>query len=87
LKSETLVVRTILNGTERQNYPVADMVFAPALLVSLLSQGMTLVPGDVICCGTSLGVGAMRDPSNLVEVTIDGIGNLRNRYENNELTV
>jgi len=36
----------------------------------------------VICCGTSLGVGVMRDRENTVEVTIDGIGTLRTRYVN-----
>jgi len=82
LQAETLVVRTVLNGKERQNYPIADMVFPAATLVSLLSRSMTLLPGDVICCGTSLGVGVMREPSNTVEVTIDGIGTLRNHYEN-----
>ncbi len=82
LRPEALVVRTVLNGTERQNYPIADMVFPVPTLVSHLSRAMTLVPGDVICCGTSLGVGVMREPSNTVEVTIEGIGTLRNRYEN-----
>ena len=82
LRPEDLVVRTVLNGTERQNYPIADMVFPAATLVSLLSRDMTLVPGDIICCGTSLGVGAMREPSNTVEVTIDGIGTLQNHYKN-----
>jgi 2-keto-4-pentenoate hydratase/2-oxohepta-3-ene-1,7-dioic acid hydratase in catechol pathway len=81
LRPETLVVRTILNGTERQNFPVSDMVFTPADLVSLLSRDMTLMPGDVICCGTSLGVGSMKESSNTVEVIIDGIGALRTRYE------
>ena len=75
-------MRTVLNGAERQNYPVSDKVFAPAALVSLLSRDMTLVPGDVICCGTSLGVGVMREPSNTVEVTIEGIGTLRTTYRN-----
>ena len=83
LRPENLVVRTVLNGSERQNYPIADMVFPAETLVSMLSRDMTLMPGDVICCGTSLGVGAMREASNTVEVTIDGIGTLRNRFENN----
>ena len=55
-----LVVRTILNDQERQNYPVADAIFAPAKLVSLISRDMTLEPGDVIACGTSVGVGSMK---------------------------
>jgi 2-keto-4-pentenoate hydratase/2-oxohepta-3-ene-1,7-dioic acid hydratase in catechol pathway len=40
---------------------------------------MTLEPGDVILCGTSLGVLPMK-PGTAVEVTIDGIGTLANVY-------
>ncbi len=75
-----LAVKLVLNGQERQNYPVSDMVFAPAQLVSLISRDLTLEPGDVICCGTSIGVGSMK-PGSEVAVTIDGIGTLSNRYE------
>lgn len=74
-------VRTLLNGEERQNYQVRDMVFRPARLVSLLSRDMTLMPGDVIACGTSLGVGSMKQPRNTVEVTVDGVGTLTNIFE------
>jgi 2-keto-4-pentenoate hydratase/2-oxohepta-3-ene-1,7-dioic acid hydratase in catechol pathway len=75
-----LVVRTLVNGRERQNYPVADMIFPPAKLVSLISRDLTLEPGDVIACGTSLGVLPMR-PGTTVEVAIDGIGTLKNVFE------
>ena len=73
-------MRTVLNGTERQNYPVADMIFPPHKLVSLLSHDITLVPGDLIACGTSIGVGSMKEPTNRVEVTIEGIGTLANEF-------
>jgi 2-keto-4-pentenoate hydratase/2-oxohepta-3-ene-1,7-dioic acid hydratase in catechol pathway len=82
LDPASLSVKTVLNGQERQNYPVSDIVFPPPLLVSLVSRDMTLNPGDVIACGTSLGVGSMKEPSNLVEVTIEGIGTLSTVYEN-----
>jgi 2-keto-4-pentenoate hydratase/2-oxohepta-3-ene-1,7-dioic acid hydratase in catechol pathway len=75
-----LTVRTVLNDQERQNYPASDMVFPPARLVSLISQDMTLDPGDVIACGTSIGVGSMK-PGSTVAVSIDGIGTLINRFE------
>jgi 2-keto-4-pentenoate hydratase/2-oxohepta-3-ene-1,7-dioic acid hydratase in catechol pathway len=75
-----LVIRTVLNGVERQNYPVSDMVFQPARLVSMISYDMTLEPGDIISCGTSVGVGSMK-PGSTVEVLIDGVGHLVNRYE------
>lgn len=72
-----LSVRTLVNGRERQNYPCSDMIFSPEQIVSLLSQEMTLMPGDVIACGTSLGVLPMK-PGTVVEVVIDGVGSLRN---------
>jgi 2-keto-4-pentenoate hydratase/2-oxohepta-3-ene-1,7-dioic acid hydratase in catechol pathway len=82
LRPEDLAVRTTLNGQERQNYPVSDMVFPAARLVSLISRDMTLVPGDLICCGTSVGVGVLKEPTNIVEISIDGIGTLRNEFLN-----
>ena len=82
LDPATLSVRTVLNGAERQNYQLSDMIIPPARLVSLLSDDMTLEPGDVICCGTSLGVGSMKEPSNTIEITIEGIGTLSNVYQN-----
>ena len=78
---DELVIKTVLNGDVRQNYPVSDMIHPPRPLVSLISQDMTLYPGDVICCGTSLGVGSMKEPRNVVEVTIEGIGTLSNVFE------
>jgi 2-keto-4-pentenoate hydratase/2-oxohepta-3-ene-1,7-dioic acid hydratase in catechol pathway len=57
------------------------MIFAPLKIVSLISRDMTLNPGDVICCGTSVGVGSMK-PGSTIAVTIEGIGTLNNRYEN-----
>lgn len=76
----TLVVKTILNEQERQNYAVADIIFSPAKLASLISQDMTLETGDIIACGTSVGVGSMK-PGSTVSVVIDGIGTLTNRFE------
>jgi len=70
-------VVTRLDGVERQRYPLSDMIFSPAELVSLISRDMSLLPGDVIACGTSLGVGSIADGAS-VEVTIDGIGSLAN---------
>lgn len=80
LDPRDLTVRTLLNGHERQNYPVADMIFQPHELVSRLSHDMTLLPGDLICCGTSLGVGTMKEPVNTIEVAIEGIGTLANTF-------
>jgi 2-keto-4-pentenoate hydratase/2-oxohepta-3-ene-1,7-dioic acid hydratase in catechol pathway len=43
-----LTIKTILNEQERQNYPIADMIFPPAKLVSLISQDVPLQAGDII---------------------------------------
>jgi 2-keto-4-pentenoate hydratase/2-oxohepta-3-ene-1,7-dioic acid hydratase in catechol pathway len=71
----TLITR--LDGVERQNYQLSDMIFAPRELVSRISHDVSLLPGDVIACGTSLGVGSIKDGVT-VEVSIEGIGSLSN---------
>jgi 2-keto-4-pentenoate hydratase/2-oxohepta-3-ene-1,7-dioic acid hydratase in catechol pathway len=80
LDPQSLRVRTLLDGLVRQDYPISDMRFSVAQLVSLISQDMTLLPGDIILCGTSVGVGSMK-PGSTVEVEIEGIGRLSNRFE------
>ncbi|MDP3669904.1 MAG: fumarylacetoacetate hydrolase family protein [Telluria sp.] len=79
LDPTTLTVTTTLNGEVRQNYPISDMRFSVQKLVSLISLDMTLYPGDVILCGTSVGVGSMK-PDSVVEVEIGGVGKLVNRF-------
>lgn len=72
-------VRTLVGGRERQNYPLADMIFPPHELVARISQDLVLEAGDVILCGTSLGVLPMK-PGTEVSVQIEGIGTLTNVY-------
>jgi 2-keto-4-pentenoate hydratase/2-oxohepta-3-ene-1,7-dioic acid hydratase in catechol pathway len=74
-----LRVRALLSGVEKQNYAVSDMFFSPSEIVSLLSGDMTLEPGDLIACGTSLGAGPMQD-GDTVEVVIEGVGRLANVF-------
>jgi len=79
-----LGIRTRLNGRLVQDGNTADMVFGVASLVSMLSEVMTLEPGDIIVTGTPSGVGMSRKPplymkaGDVCEVEIDGIGTLRN---------
>jgi len=75
----SLSVQVALNGRVRQDYPLSDMILPPARIVALISREMTLHPGDVIACGTSLGALPMR-PGMEVAVTIAGIGTLTNPY-------
>ncbi len=79
LDPSVLRVTTTLNGHARQDFSVSDMVFTPAELISHLSRDMTLGVGDVIACGTSVGVGSMRH-DDVVTVRIDGIGALSNTF-------
>jgi len=73
-----------VNGEIRQNSNTANMIFSIPYIISELSQGMTLKPGDIISTGTPAGVGhAMKPPRHLisgdeVECEIENIGILRN---------
>jgi len=79
LDVQSLQVTSTLNGKVLQDYPVSDMFFSPLELVQLISRGMTLLPGDVIACGTSLGAQPMK-PDATIEIHIDGIGTLSNTF-------
>ena len=78
--ADDLTVQSFVNGKEMQNYAVSDMFYSPQEIVSLISQDMTLFPGDVIACGTSVGTGALA-PGDRVEISIHGIGTLANVYD------
>mgnify|MGYP003344734203 FL=1 len=77
--SQAQVVARV-NGRERQNYPVSDMFFSPLELVSRLSRDVTLQPGDLISCGTSLGAMPWQVGAT-VEVAVEGIGVLSNTLQ------
>jgi 2-keto-4-pentenoate hydratase/2-oxohepta-3-ene-1,7-dioic acid hydratase in catechol pathway len=68
-----LTIRTLVNGRERQAYHASDMILPPVDIVRLLSQDMTLLPGDVIAVGTSIGARPVK-AGDEVSVVIDGIG-------------
>lgn len=70
-------LQTFLNDdpTPVQSASIEDMVFAPEVLVSYISQIMTLLPGDVILTGTPQGIGALQ-VGDRVRVEIEGIGSL-----------
>ena len=68
-----------VNGEVLQDYPVSDMIFSPQQIVSKISQDMTLFPGDVIACGTSVGAAGL-SAGSVVEVIIEGVGTLSNNF-------
>jgi acylpyruvate hydrolase len=78
-------IRTRIDGATVQHGALDSMIFSPCRLVSIISTFMTLHPGDIILTGTPAGAGQQREPQSFlapgqtVEVSIDGIGALRNR--------
>ncbi len=74
---ESLEVFCRVNGAERQHGRAADMAFKIPMIVSYISQIMTLEAGDLIATGTPAGVGPLL-PGDVVEVEIPGVGVLRN---------
>lgn len=77
-------IQTRLNGETMQDANTEDLVFPIARLVAILSECMTLEPGDVIVTGTPSGVGYARTPpvfmkdGDVCEIEVDGVGVLRN---------
>ncbi len=69
-----------VNGSVVQSSDTGQLIFKPDFLVSYLSQVMTLKAGDVIITGTPAGIGPM-EPGDVVEVSISGIGTLRNHIK------
>jgi 2-keto-4-pentenoate hydratase/2-oxohepta-3-ene-1,7-dioic acid hydratase in catechol pathway len=77
-------VSTTVSGEVMQDANTRDLIFSVEDLVAYISAGVTLEPGDVIATGTPGGVGDSRDPKrylvegDVVEVTVGGVGTLRN---------
>ena len=80
-----LTLETRLNGAVVQHASTDDLIFDVASLIAIISEGITLEPGDLIVTGTPSGVGAARKPplwmkpGDLCEVEIEGLGILANR--------
>ena len=77
-------LQTRVNGEVRQKDRTSRMMFGFRKIIAYISTFTTLVPGDVIVCGTPTGAGARFDPpiwlkpGDVVEVEAEGIGILRN---------
>ncbi|PPC77961.1 5-oxopent-3-ene-1,2,5-tricarboxylate decarboxylase [Pokkaliibacter plantistimulans] len=82
--AEGLNIQCVLNGEVMQNATTSDMIWSVAETIALLSECLTLEPGDVIAMGTPAGVGQARTPQvwmkegDTVEIRIEGIGTLTN---------
>jgi 2-keto-4-pentenoate hydratase/2-oxohepta-3-ene-1,7-dioic acid hydratase in catechol pathway len=81
---QNLKVEGLYNGEVTQSSNTSKMIFSIAHLISYISQGITLEPGDIIASGTPEGVGFFRDPPVLLkpgdvcEVRVEKLGSLRN---------
>ena len=77
-------IRCWVNGELRQNAKIADLIFDIPTLISTISAGITLMPGDIIAAGTPAGVGIGFKPpkflkkGDVVAMEVDGIGRLTN---------
>ncbi|WP_077617229.1 fumarylacetoacetate hydrolase family protein [Bacillus sinesaloumensis] len=82
---DNLNVKTKVNGEVRQSGNTSQFIFPIESIVSVISQGMTLEPGDIIATGTPAGVGKGFNPprflkaGDVIEISIDGLGVLRNK--------
>jgi len=87
---QQLEVRLRVNGITKQEGNTRMMVFPIRTIIAILSQGMTLEPGDIIATGTPSGVGFTRNPpeflkaGDVMETEVEGIGILRNVVVNAE---
>jgi 2-keto-4-pentenoate hydratase/2-oxohepta-3-ene-1,7-dioic acid hydratase in catechol pathway len=83
---QRLAMWLTVNGAMRQQSTTANMIFPVPVLVSYVSQFMTLLPGDVISTGTPAGVAlgmkpapVYLQPGDVVELGIDGLGRSRQK--------
>jgi 2-keto-4-pentenoate hydratase/2-oxohepta-3-ene-1,7-dioic acid hydratase in catechol pathway len=80
-----LDIKCIVNGEVRQNSNTKKLIFDIPYIISDLSKGFTLKPGDIICTGTPSGVGLGYNPPRLlkdgdiVECYVENIGTLVNK--------
>lgn len=89
---QQLTLRCEVNGAIMQEKTTAAMAFPVARLIAELSDGLSLLPGDLILTGTPEGVGYARRPprflapGDLVVTEIDGIGRLENMVAERDLS-
>lgn len=79
-----MVLTTRLNGEQVQHVAMDDLIFSIPEMISYVSQALDWQPGDLLITGTPSGVGLFHDPprflkpGDVVDVSITGIGTLRN---------
>lgn len=87
-----LRIQTRLNGEVVQNASTSDMIFDVASLISIISEAITLEPGDILVTGTPSGVGMARKPQlfmkhgDVCEVELEDVGILSNVVADDVIT-
>jgi len=80
---QTLAITLRVNGETRQSSHTSRMIFPVDECIAVLSQGFTLLPGDVIATGTPEGVGAatgkLLKVGDKMEAEVEKIGVLANK--------
>lgn len=82
-----LKIQARLNGQVMQDANTSDMIWGVAETIHLLTECMTLEPGDLIVMGTPAGVGQARTPpvwmkhGDVIDIEIEHIGLLRNKIQ------
>lgn len=85
--ADGLRIQSRLNGQVMQSANTRDMIWGVAETITLLTECLTLEPGDVIIMGTPAGVGQARTPpvwmkhDDIIEIEIENIGVLRNKIK------
>ncbi|MBE5817173.1 MAG: fumarylacetoacetate hydrolase family protein [Clostridiales bacterium] len=88
--TENAEITTYVNGEMRQHSFMSNMIFDVPTIIYYLSQGMTLLPGDIILTGTPSGVGGGKNPplylkdGDVVKIEVSGIGHIENKFMNME---
>lgn len=77
LSPQAVTLETFVNGIRKQSGHTSEMIFSVDAIIRFIAQVMTLEPGDVIATGTPAGVAPLA-AGDVVEVSISGIGTLRN---------
>jgi len=73
-------VESYLNGELKQRGSTSDLIWDIPTMIEYITSTMTLLPGDVIACGTPSGIGPM-NAGDMIEIKVEGVGRLTNYVE------
>ena len=83
LDPNNVSMKTLINGELKQDGNTKDLIFPVPVILSYISQFMTLGPGDVVLTGTPEGVGPL-SVGDTIQIILEGVGELVSRVEDEE---